>query len=105
MVEWYLYLGIISGPFKLATQSRVDEAFKATFQLETNIINDLYPRLLLKIFDTLLKPTINYRSEITWKKADEQAKVFQMNWFKFIWNVNKRTSNHGVLSQHLNILF
>ena len=53
----------------------------------------------MQIFDTLLKPIFNYGSEITSKKGDNQANVFQMNWYKFILNVNKRTSNDAVLGE------
>ena len=55
--------------------------------------------VLLKIVDALLKPIVNYSSEVTWKKGDDQAKVFQMNWYKYILNVNRRASNDAVLGE------
>ena len=79
-----MYLGVIfqtSGSFKLAKKNLVKKQIRLLIQLEKNIANELSPPVLLKIFDALLKPIVNYSSEVTWKKGDDQAKVFQMNWY------------------------
>lgn len=78
-VNSYSYLGVefsSSGSFSLAIKRLYNKACKAYFSLrqEFNFYNNTSPSVILKLFDTMIKPIMLYGSEIwgcfLWRKND-----------------------------------
>ncbi len=87
-------LGIIfqsSGSFKLNNNNLLDKASKAAFAFRRLVRNDLAPNLLLRIFDTLLKPKLTFCSAVTWKNEMDLTEAFYLIWLRFV-HTQRRSS-------------
>ena len=121
LVKSYNYLGLLftnSGSFSSAIKELSIKARRAYFAIST-VFNENYnmsPRLMMKLFDTLIKPIATYASEIWGAFGHKDRKNIQyldylfknlrspyeqlhLKFCKRTMGVSKRTSNIGCLAE------
>ena len=97
-VTMYKYLGIVlseSGSLKLTISTLANQANKALFILQKAISKLSYPKpsLLLHLFDSLVRPVLDYGCEIWGYLPTEDLELIHRKFCKFALGVPKSTTN------------
>ena len=120
VVKTYNYLGIrisSSGSFVPAIKELSDKAIRAFFSLKNSLTNtNTNPRVLMKLYDSLIKPISTYAAEVwgafghkpqhvtnmlehIYQKLKSPYEVLHLKACKWSLKVSRRSSNFGVLSE------